>query len=396
MNFLLVILLLSLVLIILGIIEKKKYIQARNKIDKCIYVNGTRGKSTTTRLIASGLRKAGYRVMAKTTGTEARLIYPDGSEIDLKRRGIPRIIEQVKIISKASQQDVDILVLECMAISPEMQWVSEHLMVKSDIGVITNIRRDHTDKMGDTLEEIGETLSLTVPAEGSLVTAENKHLSILEDRAKELNSTIHPVDGSSISEEQLKQFTYPTFRENAACATKTCQLLDIDRETALKGMYDADPDPGAVFLKKLKIDDINIYFINAFAANDLVSTEMVWDKCREWYQTINLEKLPVIGLLNNRRDRNFRIKEMTSLIGNKIKFEKIYLVGNSNFITRYSLDQKNTDYSELNINKNTDIKNVIKGISQEIQQDYLLFGFGNTKNMGMKIIEYFIENGDEI
>ena len=45
-----------------------------------IHVAGTRGKSTTTRLIAAGLRAGGLRVVAKTTGTEPRLIYPDGSE----------------------------------------------------------------------------------------------------------------------------------------------------------------------------------------------------------------------------------------------------------------------------------------------------------------------------
>src|SRR5713226_7689666 len=45
-----------------------------------IHVAGTRGKSTATRLIAAGLRAGGRRVVAKTTGTEPRLILPDGSE----------------------------------------------------------------------------------------------------------------------------------------------------------------------------------------------------------------------------------------------------------------------------------------------------------------------------
>src|SRR5450631_4519454 len=52
-----------------------------------IHVAGTRGKSTTTRLIAAGLRAGGRRVMAKTTGTEPRLIGPDGTEAPWRRRG---------------------------------------------------------------------------------------------------------------------------------------------------------------------------------------------------------------------------------------------------------------------------------------------------------------------
>ena len=44
-----------------------------------IHVAGTRGKSTTTRLIAAGLRAGGRQVVAKTTGSEPRLILSDGS-----------------------------------------------------------------------------------------------------------------------------------------------------------------------------------------------------------------------------------------------------------------------------------------------------------------------------
>ncbi len=52
-----------------------------------IHVNGTRGKSTVTRLIAAGLRQASLPTVAKTTGSAARLIYPDGSETSWPRRG---------------------------------------------------------------------------------------------------------------------------------------------------------------------------------------------------------------------------------------------------------------------------------------------------------------------
>lgn len=41
----------------------------RRGIPHIIYVNGTRGKSTVTRLIDGGLRAGGLRVFCKTTGT---------------------------------------------------------------------------------------------------------------------------------------------------------------------------------------------------------------------------------------------------------------------------------------------------------------------------------------
>src|SRR5262249_47551230 len=81
---------------------------------------GTRGKSPTTRLIAAGLRAGGLRVVAKTTGTEPRLIRPDGSEAPWRRRGPPSVREQAQFFAKAVQLRADAAVVECMAVRPEM------------------------------------------------------------------------------------------------------------------------------------------------------------------------------------------------------------------------------------------------------------------------------------
>src|SRR5256885_78840 len=72
-----------------------------------IHVGGTRGKSTTTRLIAAGLRAGGRKVLAKTTGSEPRLILPDGSETTWARRGPAAVREQARLFAKASRLGVD-------------------------------------------------------------------------------------------------------------------------------------------------------------------------------------------------------------------------------------------------------------------------------------------------
>jgi poly-gamma-glutamate synthase PgsB/CapB len=59
-----------------------------------IHVNGTRGKSSVTRLIASGLRAGGISTIAKTTGTLPRVIMPDGREAAIIRLMGANIIEQ--------------------------------------------------------------------------------------------------------------------------------------------------------------------------------------------------------------------------------------------------------------------------------------------------------------
>jgi len=67
-------------------------------------VTGTRGKSSVTRLVAGALRESGTRVLAKTTGSRAVLIYPDGAEREIKRRGPPTVLEQKRVVRLAARR----------------------------------------------------------------------------------------------------------------------------------------------------------------------------------------------------------------------------------------------------------------------------------------------------
>ena len=62
-------LLILLILIILGVFESRMHQIALSKIPIRIHINGTRGKSSVTRLIAAGLRSHGIKTFAKTTGS---------------------------------------------------------------------------------------------------------------------------------------------------------------------------------------------------------------------------------------------------------------------------------------------------------------------------------------
>ena len=78
---------LLLILIILGIIESNSHHLAISKIPLRIHVNGTRGKSSVTRLIAAGLREGGIKTIAKTTGSSPRFIDKDGNDHIIQRLG---------------------------------------------------------------------------------------------------------------------------------------------------------------------------------------------------------------------------------------------------------------------------------------------------------------------
>src|SRR5258705_9290388 len=140
--------LLTSALAVYGVWESRRQAAQVTRIPIRVHVNGTRGKSSVTRLIAAGLRAGGIRTFAKTTGTMARMIHTDGSEYDVYRIGRPNVIEQTRIVRRAVEAGAQALVIECMAVSPELQPLSELRLVRSTIGVITNVRADHLDVMG--------------------------------------------------------------------------------------------------------------------------------------------------------------------------------------------------------------------------------------------------------
>lgn len=156
-------------LVALGLMESYSHRRNLLKIPKRIHVNGTRGKSSVTRLIAAGLREGGIRTCAKTTGTLARMIMPDGSEYPVFRPSMPNVIEQIRIVRTAVAAQAEALVLECMAVQPQLQALSEFELIRATHGVITNARADHLDVMGPDEEDVALALAGTTPARGPLV-----------------------------------------------------------------------------------------------------------------------------------------------------------------------------------------------------------------------------------
>ncbi|MAQ87894.1 MAG: poly-gamma-glutamate synthase PgsB, partial [Candidatus Marinimicrobia bacterium] len=107
---------LALFLCIAGVLEFQNHQLSLNTIPLRIHVNGTRGKSSVTRLIAAGLREGGLRTFAKTTGTAPRVIDADGKDRIIHRLGLPSIGEQVRLLKYFASEKPDVVVMECMAV----------------------------------------------------------------------------------------------------------------------------------------------------------------------------------------------------------------------------------------------------------------------------------------
>ncbi len=317
-----ILLILFLIAVVIGFIEYYRHQKRIYSIPVRIHVNGTRGKSSVTRLIGAGLRAGGISNITKVTGTFPRLIIEDGTETYIHRKATANIIEQLSIVKFAASRKVKALVMECMALQPQFQTITEHHMIHSNIGVMTNIRMDHTDVMGHTLDEIAETLGRTIPENEHLFTSENAIPATLQKMADRLNTVTHFIDPESVSFEEMKGFSYIEHRENVSLALAVCSHLGIDRSTALKGMYEAVPDAGVLKVFRVEISGKQMVFYNAFAANDPDSTFLVWKKIRD---EIGMEGTRVI-LLNTRQDRLYRAQQLAEMVARKLHDEIDYLV----------------------------------------------------------------------
>src|SRR5919201_561221 len=91
-------------LIALFHLEWRRHRRNLARLEIRIHVNGTRGKSSVTRLIAAVLREHHIATVAKTTGTTARLILPDGREEATPRDGPPNVGELTRAVDRAVRE----------------------------------------------------------------------------------------------------------------------------------------------------------------------------------------------------------------------------------------------------------------------------------------------------
>ncbi len=284
-----------------------------------IFVNGIRGKSTVTRLIAGVLREAGIQTLAKTTGSAAMVIFPNGKEILIDRKSSPTIMELFNIAKQHVKKDTEAIVFETMALWAANQTASQELLVKGNINIITNVREDHQDVMGESLEEIADTMSLTIPTNGILITAEDRpHLrERLKKNAEARSSKLIYADPSWVTEEDLAGFNYLSFRENIAIGLAVAEILGIPRLTAMRGMWNARPDVGVVDIQRTEWKGKQIIWIPLFAVNDRESTIISVESLKPFYKPGATR----IGILNNRYDRADRAMRFANIAAKDLKME---------------------------------------------------------------------------
>lgn len=382
-----VLLVVLIILSLYGLIEFYFHQKRIHSIPIRVHINGTRGKSSVTRLIGAALRESGIKTITKVTGTYPRLILEDGSEVGIYRKAGANIIEQLSITRFASKRNAQAIVMECMAVQPQYQWITENKMLHSTLAVITNVRLDHIDVMGYSLPEIATALGNTIPKNQYLLTAEKIVFNKLKEIADKRNCKIQLAEPDLVTEKEMKGFSYIEHKENVALALAVSLHLGIERKTALNGMYKAIPDAGALKLSSVNAFNKKINFYNAFAANDPQSTLMIWEKLRAEDELRGIKMI----LLNTRQDRLDRAKQLTAMVGRELKnqFDNLILIGQSSEIVE-ELSVSNGVQRNKIINLGwTEPEAVFEAILAYTTEQSTVVAVGNMGGMGGKVADFF-------
>ncbi|MFE5844487.1 poly-gamma-glutamate synthase PgsB [Streptomyces niveus] len=383
-----VLLVCSAFLLTAGVVEQRRHFTNLNRIPSRVLVNGIRGKSSITRLCAGALRGGDLVTVAKTTGTAARFIHPDATEEPVYRKfGIANVVEQIGIVRRAAAYNPDALVIECMAVMPALQEINQSKLIRSTIGVLCNVREDHLAEMGPTLDDVARSLSRSMPEDGICVTAEKERFDILQEEADARNCQLIYADPETVSDEELRGFSWFTFKENVSIALKVAELMGVERETALQGMYDAPPDPGVLSVERyLTPDGKRLRFANVFAANDPESTLMNIN------QLLDLGAIarPLNVVINCRPDRVERNGQMGEIVPD-LQPDKVFVIGHP---AKSAIDAIPAEWRSRAVDLGGDKRDpeeFMRELLVQLGADSSLVAIGNIHGQGELLLEHLAE-----
>jgi poly-gamma-glutamate synthase PgsB/CapB len=340
-----------------------------NKIPVRILINGTRGKTTTVRILYLVLNQSGKITCAKTTGDEPLLLLPDGNQRVLKRHGPASIRENIPVLIKWQKYHPDAVILECMALQPENQNVLSNRIFKPTHLALTNVKVDHQEIMGITRQAILQSISHSF-SDASL------HLipQLLADEFTQFGNqkTIlhsYPAIPHSL---QLKHIPDEFLAESWGLIITLSDYLGIE-QTLVDSVFREEWQQIDDALK-FSFSHLNFYFYNLFSVNDSETASEITKKVRSGMNGPVKE----IVLLNAREDRPLRSIQFYNFVNEHFREAEIWITGNGRFIFRRLFRKHSGKNMILFFEKNHQIE---KRFEKGFRDLSCVYGMGNHQGM---------------
>lgn len=375
--------------------ERLRVLKDTGCIPLRICVTGTRGKSSVTRHIAACLRDAGFTVLARSTGAKPLIIYPDGEEKEMRRRGSPSILEGKRLLRLGSELKANALVAELMSIHPECSSVESAQLFSPHILVITNVRLDHLAQMGSSKQEIARCLASAFPENGTVFVLKEECFPVFEKTAERRSARLIQINRDPLEE-------YPgasdkmlpwEFEENIRLVLALADFLNIDKEVIRKIIETQKPDFG-----RFKVWSMDVgkppqswHLVSCFAVNDPDSTRRVLSRLIEkkfW------EAKEVVGLLNLRRDRGDRTIQWLNALEENVfpEFRKVFLIGEH--APAFQRRLKRAANTESFVLRSHLPQRIMEEVPRAVKGEAVLVGLGNMGGPGRELVELWEREGN--
>lgn len=357
----------GLFLAIAAVIQRRRL----GRIPIRIHVAGTRGKSTVTRLVAAGLRAGGHRVVAKVTGTQPKLIRPDGTEVLIRRWGAASIREQSAFLRAASRQKADAIVVEAMAIEPEYLGALERFYIRATDFVITNVRPDHQEQLGEDPDAMALSIARALPTGARVIVTAEAATPIIRAEAQRRHCELIVVDDGHDSDPDIA---------NLMLARAVCRHYKIDEAAAEAAMLAAQKDIGAFSLQQLTLDGRSVRFANAFSCNDVESFRQLWRRHQP-------PGVPAAFLFNARTDRPLRSRVFLTSLPLLSPEAALYITQGSRALLRWAIDA-GFERSRVHILADAPAGDQLARIASGAADGTIIWGTGNFRGAGADIAAF--------
>ncbi|MAD90485.1 MAG: poly-gamma-glutamate synthase PgsB [Pseudoalteromonas sp.] len=313
----------------------KKIKRNRKAIPVSIGGWGTRGKSGTERLKSALFSSLDLRVIAKTTGCEAMMIYGKSNgeqyEVPLFRPfDKASIWEQSDVLDFARKTKADVFLWECMGLTPRYVRILRRWM-QDNFATITNAYPDHEDILGPTGIDVAKEMSAFIGSNTQVFTAEQSMMPILSDAADAKNTTLiqtHWGEGYQITPDIRALYPYEEHPDNIALVCKMAQYIGIDKDYVYKETAERIvPDIGVLqHFQSAPIGTISQSFVNSMSANERLATIENWKRL-ELFDLNDQPHIQTIALINNRNDRIARSKVFAQILAEDLRFDFLVVIG---------------------------------------------------------------------
>ena len=299
-----------------------------------ILVTGSRGKSSTVRLTHAALTAGGIPTLGKMTGTASRELDTSGDEHPTNRIGQVSILEMLETVHRSFRRDTvapRAVVLECMAVTPELIDLVTTDIVRPQVGVVTNALWDHLEEQGTSLQDIAISLSGVMTGAELAIAAEHREATraVLAYEAQQKGCAFDAVDGSQVPTDILERLPgrHP---DNIAMALAIAAFAGLDQETAVRGMEMATTEPLPTLPVTTVIDGIEWWYRDIGSINDTDSLTPALLDARS--------QLPAdavtLAILTTRWDRPLRAIQFATSI-TPADVDGIVIVGEPDIIVRH-------------------------------------------------------------